>query len=227
MVDQFISVMKNFTSFSGRKILLLLISAFLFITGKAQPTVGNGSSVTFTNVNAVVQDTSAFVQWTVDGQNGITSYAIEKSVDGLNFTKIGEIPASALQTTYNWTDDNMAAPSIYYRIASIGNKVEYSKDVEVSYGNNTNGGVPDITAFPNPIAVDQAIHLQTINIPDGVYTVSLVNMSGQRIWIKDMDHTIGNTVETITPGYQIVRGMYFMTITGHDRYKFIIKVVFI
>ena|GEM_PF-4283724 len=221
--------MKNFTSFSGKKILFLLISAFLFITGKAQPTIENGSSVTFTNVNAVVQDTSAFVQWTVDGQNGITSYTIEKSVDGLNYIKIGEIPASALQTTYNWTDDNMAAPSIYYRIMSIGDNtnVEYSKDVEVSYGNNTNGGVPDITAFPNPIAAGQAINLQTTNIPDGVYTVSLVNITGQKIWVKDMNHTIGNTVETVTPDFQVVRGTYFMTITGHNRYKFIIKVVFI
>lgn len=214
---------------------MLLISISLFITGKAQPALENGSSMTFTDVNAVVQDTSAFVQWTVDGQSGITSYAIEKSVDGLNFIKIGEIPASALHNTYNWTDDNMAAPSIYYRIMSIGNnmnignntKVEYSKEVEVSYGDNNNGGVPDITAFPNPIAAGQAIKLQTTNIPDGIYTVSLVNMTGQRIWINDMNHTIGNTVETITPGLQIVRGTYFMTITGHNRYKFIIKVVFI
>jgi hypothetical protein len=220
--------MKNFRSFSRRKILLLLISTFLFITVKAQPTVENGSSITFTDVNAVVQDTSAFVQWAVDGQSGITSYAIGKSVDGLGFIKIGEIPANALQTTYNWTDDTVAARSVY-RIMSIGNnaKVEYSKEVEVAYGNSNNGGVSDITAFPNPIAAGQAINLQTTNIPDGVYTVSLVNMDGQKIWIKDMDHTIGNTVETITPDFQIIRGTYFMTITGHNRYKFVIKVVFI
>jgi hypothetical protein len=221
--------MKNFRSFSGRKILLLLISVFLFITGKAQPTVENGSSLTFTNVNAVVQDTSAFVQWTVDGQNGITSYAIEKSVDGLNYIKIGEIPASTLQTTYNWTDDSTAAPSAYYRIMSIGDntKVEYSKEVKVFYDNNNNAGVPEITVFPNPVAAGQAINLQTTNVPDGVYTVSLVNMEGQKIWTKNMNHTIGNTVEIITPDFQIVRDTYFMTIVGHNRYKFIIKILFI
>jgi hypothetical protein len=220
--------MKTFIPFSARKFPLLLLGTFLFITSHAQSTVENGSSVTFTDVNAVVQDTSAFVQWTVDGQSGITSYEIEKSVDGLNFMKIGEIPASAIQNTYNWTDEKTAAPSIYYRIMSVGDDVQYSKAVQVSYGDNDNGGVPDITAFPNPIpAADQIIHLQTTNIPDGVYTVSLVNIAGQRIWIKDMDHTMGNTVETITPDFQVVPGTYFMTITGYNRYKFIVKVVFV
>jgi hypothetical protein len=52
-------------------------------------------------------------------------------------------------------------------------------------------------------------------------------MAGQRLWIEDINHAMGSTVETITPGIQIVAGTYFMTITGHDRYKFIIKVLFI
>jgi hypothetical protein len=188
------------------------------------------ASVTFVKVSAVEQnDDQAIVQWTVSNQSDISSYEIEKSTDGINYIKVGEMPPYAgnnAMLTYNWTDGDFNGASIYYRIAGIETSAGpvYSREIPVGYGNNNNSGIPDITVYPNPVS-GQTVHLQTMNIPDGVYTVSLVNEAGQTMWIREMDHTEGNTVETIDIGSGMQAGTYFMTVTGHNGYRFILKIL--
>jgi hypothetical protein len=217
----------------NKRIALVLIFIFLLIVAEAKAgsiIQHNRYSLTFINVTAVpLVDSGASVKWTVERQANTGLYEIEKSIDGINFIKIGEVPfieSSTLQTSYDWNDTNAIAPSIYYRVVSIDNKadMEYSKEVQVSYADIDNGGIPDITVFPNPVPANQMIKLQTINIPDGVYTVSLVNTAGQVVWVQELDHTGKNSVETIAEGFNIPAGIYYMTITGHNNDRFNLKI---
>jgi hypothetical protein len=220
------------SSWFGKKVLLILVSMCMLISAYAAIPIPANQRDTIIDLKAVSQDTDdqAFVQWSAADQADISSYAIEKATDGVNYIKVGNIPATGNNTsliTYNWMDTNTVSGSTCYRILAIGNTgVVYSKEVEVAYGNTDNGGIPDITVIPNPIT-GETMRLQMINIPDGVYAALLVNAAGQVVWLKDIDHTVGNTFETIGLDSHMQAGPYYMTITGHNNYRFILKVYYV
>jgi hypothetical protein len=218
-----------------RRICFTFIGVFIFLVDFAagnlnnRITTGPIDTETFIDVQGFLQNTNnAYVQWHVSDQNDIASYDIEKSTDGLNYIKVGSVPVARTNISdYNWTDEDLMQGATFYRIRAVENdgREEYSRKVTIAYGNTDNSGIPDITIFPNPVSTNGTIGLQTTNIPDGVYTVLLVNESGQAIFTTQLDHTEGNTVETITTNTSLQSGVYFMTITGRDNAKFILKAV--
>ena len=76
--------------------------------------------VTFISVDANIQNNNAIINWEVANQKSISNYVIEKSIDGLDFTTIGNQLASVLSgtLTYQFVDVNFSQ-NAYYRITSV------------------------------------------------------------------------------------------------------------
>ena len=119
------------------------------------------------------------MQWNVENESGIQQYEIEKSADGINFSKTGIVPAlNKGAANYEWTDEQPFEGYNYYRIRSVGRdgKINYAAIVKVQIGKIT----ANISVAPNPVA-DGFIHLQFKNQPPGIYTSKLFNSLGQLI----------------------------------------------
>jgi len=103
---------------------------------KTQITIPNPLPVTWVSFTAVKQSNSVVLEWKTTAEVKNKEFEVEKTTDGVQFVKIGVVPASSqmLSTyTYNFTDATMVGGTVYYRLKQIdldGN-YSYSKTVQV------------------------------------------------------------------------------------------------
>jgi hypothetical protein len=175
--------------------------------------------VTFTSVNAAQQGKNISVEWKVSNQNNIKQYNVERSTDGINFSKVSSMAAygsNGNSATYNWVDMNPFAGNNFYRIRSIGidGDIKESKIVMVKIEKVN----PAITVYPNPVINGKATILFT-DMEKGVYHLSLINRLGQTIFIRDINYSGGTAANSIIFGKHIAAGNYRLLIINPDNSK--------
>jgi endonuclease I len=104
--------------------------------------------VTITDFTAVKHTESVLLNWNATYETNFKQYDIERSIDGTNFYKIGEIAGRNL-SNYSFNDDHLPNGSIaYYRLKmiDIDGKFKYSKIIAVRLNNNFSNAL----VYPNP-----------------------------------------------------------------------------
>ena len=151
--------------------------------------------VSFTEVNAVVNNKNAIVNWKVSNELNINNYKIERSANDSTFNEIGTVAASGNTTTvksYSFTDIAPLSGINYYRIKSIGlsGEVKYSKIVKVVFNNDKVA----FTISPNPVNINRELALDVKSIPSGKYDIALYDFSGRKVYTSSWRKTDNNNV---------------------------------
>ncbi|RZM04050.1 MAG: hypothetical protein EOO88_56180, partial [Pedobacter sp.] len=109
--------------------------------------------VRWLSFNGIIVDKNAQLQWSTADESHTSGFAVERSTNGTNFTKIGTVSAYNSRGThyYNYTDagfNKMVASKIYYRITQfdIDGKQSYSKIISLGKTSESNAGIS-----PNPV----------------------------------------------------------------------------
>jgi len=176
--------------------------------------------VTFTQISADRQGNSntVTVGWKVAEQNGISSYAVERSTDDINFTVIGTVPAKAgsSSSSYSLIDGNAPDGISYYRVEGLGTggSTEYTNVVEVPAlgGNST----PGISVNPNPVTGGH-INIGLLNQPAGVYSIRLLDISGQIVYGTTLSHGGGSSTQGIDISSVLAAGVYKLEVVSPDK----------
>lgn len=169
--------------------------------------------VTFTQVKAAPQSNGIKVEWDVANEEDLASYEVERSNDGVSFTRIGsKAPLNQQKAvTYQWLDANPFDGTNYYRIKSVDSDgtYQYSTTVRVTLDNKTGG----IRVFPTVIT-QQNVTVEIKNQPQGVYQVNLTTTAGQIIHSSSIRYTGGIASRSIEFGKQMLAsGTYFLVLT--------------
>jgi hypothetical protein len=175
--------------------------------------------VTFTSVKALLQNDDVKVEWKVENERNIKQYEIEKSADGNLFTTMAVVLATANNggsASYPQTDTHPLEGYNYYRIKSvdINGQIAYSNVVKVLHGNENK----KIIVYPNPIQ-NGIINLLFENQPGGMYTIRILNKSGQLILVQQVQHLDGTAIEHIALRKFISQGLYLLEILKPDDTK--------
>lgn len=91
-------------------------------TDQVVVTVSVTAPVTLLSFNGVMQNKSSLLKWIVQNEINFDKYEVERSVDGLRFTKIGEKKAlgSTVSSSYKFTDNNLPQEEmVYYRLKML------------------------------------------------------------------------------------------------------------
>ena len=176
--------------------------------------------VTFKTVKAYQK-----VEWTVENEINIKNYEVEKSADGVTFTKVNitiATGANRISSAYGWLDAKPLSGNNFYRIRSIGidGKMDYSSTVLVKMGNQASG----IRIYPNPVT-DGIIGAEFKNMEAGIYSVRLLNDRGQTILSKTINHSPGTSMEQIQPDYKMLAGIYQLEVMAPDKTITVVKVI--
>jgi hypothetical protein len=170
--------------------------------------------VTVSSLKATPVSNQVKVEWNVSNESGMSQYEVERSGDGLRFTKQTSVAALNTGTAgYNWVDPYVLPGYYYYRIRCINKdgKIQYTGIVKVLIGD----GKPSITIYPNPIT-DGIINLHLNNMPAGKYGIRLMNQLGQVVVSKQIERMAGSTSETIKWNYNLSHGIYRLELTQPD-----------
>ena len=181
--------------------------------------------VTFKTVKAYQKANAIAVEWTVENEINIKNYEVEKSADGVTFTKVNitiATGANRISSAYGWLDAKPLSGNNFYRIRSIGidGKMDYSSTVLVKMGNQASG----IRIYPNPVT-DGIIGAEFKNMEAGIYSVRLLNDRGQTILSKTINHSPGTSMEQIQPDYKMLAGIYQLEVMAPDKTITVVKVI--
>ena len=127
----------------------------------------------FTSFTAERQTPNALLNWVTGTPGTLSSFTVQRSSDGANFTNIATIPAYTPQSAYTYTDRNIPATRIYYRIRAneLSGQTVFSTIRSLDAGDAS----APIQVYPNPV-VNGAF---TLTIPGtSLKTVSIYNSNG-------------------------------------------------
>ena len=169
--------------------------------------------VSFTGIRAKREDKKIKVEWDVSGEMAINKYEIEKSADGIHFSKIStQTPIGNDGRNYNYLyyDASPFNGFNFYRIHSVGNSGDekFTSIVKVWYENQK----PTFLISPNPVTGNKVI-ITFNNQAAGVYELQLFDDLGQLIISKSINHS-GVPVSTysLEPQMILAAGVYMINI---------------
>lgn len=125
------------------------------------------------------------------GDNGV--FYIGKSRDGISFDTIGSVAASAGETEYTFTDRDITAPKLYYRImaVNVSGVVLYSTVALIE--SNVSG---QLQLFPNPAGSNTTVTLLIPAPSSANARISLISMAGQVLSTRVAALTAGSNTLT-------------------------------
>jgi hypothetical protein len=164
------------------------------------------------------QGTNAMLNWTTVTEINTDHFEIERSFDGISFSKVGSKAAagnSTDQLNYQFADPigSLSASVIYYRIRTVDQdgKVSYSNIVALRVG----GTVKGFNVYPNPFVGDLRIELDAAKA--GAVTVRISNAAGQMVYNRSSMVQKGNNVLVIASELSALqRGTYFIELISED-----------
>lgn len=225
-------------NFSGSRTLLSVIDTTVVnfsVTSDAASVATNRFMVVFgaigplpidvITITAQVKNNGVEVKWTSKTETDMDRYEVERSVDGIQFSKQNITTAignSSIPVIYNWFDAAPAKGNNFYRIKAFDKNglTKYSAVVKV-----TIAGLPTgISINPNPVT-GSTIGLQLNNIDKGTYTLILYNNLGQNVYQTLVHHTGGTTFKTIPLSKALANGTYRLSLTGINGERFITQII--
>jgi hypothetical protein len=143
---------------------------------------GTPLPVTLASFGAATRGTAVAVSWTTVSEQNSASFEVQRSTDGRQFKRIGQVAAAGNSQTikaYQYTDATPVSPISYYRLKQIDlNGHEAYSPVAIVRLAGATTALP-LSIYPNPI-VDQAT-LQWNAPTAGPSRWSLMSTTGQVI----------------------------------------------
>jgi hypothetical protein len=179
--------------------------------------------VTITDITAqLLTNKTVAINWISANEVNLASYNVQRSLDGSNFSTIGEVAAKG-SSTYNYNDDlsfiNTQATTLYYRLEAVDNNgsKSYSKVVNCQLSVASTS----INIYPNP--VQSRIHAQIIATKASKAQISVIDAHGKVVATKKTAVAIGTNTVAI-PATQLPAGNYILEIeiaSGKQQQRFV------
>jgi hypothetical protein len=170
----------------------------LLITGNAAVLPQNLFSFT-----ASKDDNKVRLNFTTTNEFKVTSFEVERSLDGSSFTKIGTVNGEGANGQYAYIDVQPLPSINYYRLKMISQNgsYSYSKTVSIRYDKNAS-----ITIFPNP--AKDMITVQ-LHMPAGVISLQIIDGMGRKVKTMTLRST-GSTLSTAIDISGLAGGQYYI-----------------
>ena len=185
---------------------------------------GYGATQTFTTLGVVLpingieikvrrQGGNVIVNWSTQSEQSSAFFDVERSYDGIAFTKIGQVNAAGYSSTprnYQFTDVDAAKSLIFYRLKLVDADGSYRLSL-VRLVTRQDGNKQDFLLYPNPAISNVNIALNEAAAED--MQVQVINQMGQ---------IVGTT--RLIKGMQLIKldisklpkGIYSVKITGNE-----------
>ncbi len=183
------------------------------------PDTGPGADATITALNmfplpvtlyelkATPKGSGIEVSWNVSMESDMVRYEVERSNNGVNFTKVGEVRAVNSMQLYKYIFGDVAPNSgaNFYRLRLIDQNAapKYSLIVKVDLA----GKHSAVAIYPNPV-FQQAITLQMNDMNRGTYALELYNHAGQLVYTKMIHHEGGSVTRSLSLPAGLAKGVY-------------------
>ena len=183
--------------------------------GQVVVTVTGVLPVKFGNIKAIEKQNGIEIEWKVYSEENVNRYQVERSMNGITFSALGDVPARNVNiaTNYYFFDANPLPGLSFYRLKSIDidGKYGYSTIIRV----NLNKQVKDISLYPNPVK-GEFVSFQAAGLSKGDYKIQIFNSNGMRVLEQGLTHSGGSINQTLKLPAGISPGFYFLQMINDE-----------
>ncbi|WP_462250503.1 T9SS type A sorting domain-containing protein [Ferruginibacter sp.] len=167
----------------------------------------------FISFDAVENNNSINLKWTVENEVNVNRYEIERSSDGVNYFKVNELQSnsnSANIKSYSITDNValITAERFYYRIKQYdtNGNFYYSKIISVKRNNKT----ASLLLYPNPVTAN--LFVNVVNYTTDKATVAVIDAAGAQVILQTVQLSNGNNSFTVDGVEKLAKGVYQLSV---------------
>jgi len=158
---------------------------------------------------------NAELKWLTASEKNNSHFNIERSKNGTDFEIIGTVAGkgnSATTTSYDYTDLQIPNINLFYRLQQVDadGKTTLSQVVMIK---STTELSSSLAIYPNP-AIHNTVTLSFQNIPAGQYSISILSVSGSRIYQKTFDHRTPNETTQLYLNKNPALGLYMVIVSN-------------
>jgi hypothetical protein len=176
--------------------------------------------------NAQNRSGDAYLTWATAAEINSERFDVERSVDGTNFIKIGQVAAagnSSRTLTYDYTDKDINALGvsvIYYRLKQVDadGRFEYTSIVSIDVAAERNI-FHVLSVYPNPFTDHMGVSFYSP--AQKPVKISLYDIRGALVSEEETNSSAGINVYNVTNAENLAPGMYTISIsTGLENYSY-------
>jgi hypothetical protein len=161
------------------------------------------------NINLALGANGVEINWVSNLNAG--TFEIERSVDGIHFDKIANLPATLSNSNYSYADkDLQAGNQLYYRLR-VCNSSRLCSYSDTKTIRNINGSSFKVY----PLSAQNAIRVMYNAKADGELSIVLFTASGSEVYRQKIVATRGPNDFTITPG-NLPAAIYVLQVTDGE-----------
>lgn len=184
--------------------------------------LGGALPVSFIRFAATKANNDVVLDWKVGNQQGVSKYEVEKSADGRTFVTVASVTAADGQDVYSWTDNNVIAPKLYYRVRAVEADGSSKLTDIASIVTNKQAGIKLVT---NLARANEAVKLEFVGQQAGKYNIRLVNSLGQVMYRNFISYVGGSGYQQFTIPSQLAGGTYQLEIVTPGKTKSVQRLV--
>jgi hypothetical protein len=160
------------------------------------------------NFTGNIINDNAILKWTSEGETNLKEYEVEKSLDGINFSRTGIVATTndINGSDYSFNDPEPISSVVYYRLklpSLSGNDTKYSKII-VLYNKNALLNVSVVNPFKANLKIN-------IFLPeDGNVVFNLYDVFGKIVSKKNIQLSKGTSRLTLDDVERLSSGMYIL-----------------
>lgn len=156
---------------------------------------------------------NANLQWQTATENNFEHFELERSSDTRSYNLIASLAAKGNNSQYNYTDNDVPAGDIYYRLKIVDANKDYSYSKVIKVSNDCIRKT--ISFYPNPVKENV-----TITGLKGSNTIYLSNSLGQ-VLIRE---TSAKDIKNLSTA-RLAPGIYMITVQDENNNKYNFKMV--
>ncbi|HEY4109409.1 zinc-dependent metalloprotease [Puia sp.] len=181
--------------------------------------------ITLLQFSGRLDNDDAVLAWSTSFEQNSAGFEVDRSYDGLHFSKIGYVPAAGNSTTekdYTFTDPSLTTDSNFYQLKeiSLDGRATYSKVILVRDPHAS----PSFTVLPNPFTTD--IDVAFGHVPAGSIQIRVLDITGRELWRQTSARYDGNRIHVGLSGTRLASGVYLLEVrsaTGTETQRIIKK----
>jgi hypothetical protein len=167
--------------------------------------------VSVINVQALPIKTYNAINWQTTEEINVKSFIVEKSIDGINFSVIGNVIANGNNSSYNFKDYAIEKKSVYYRIVIVNSDGKIANSNIVKLTNDISTAA--IKCYPRLAQSKITIEWYASDNTNAIVTI--MDAVGRVVFNKNFANTIGinkNDVDIIN----LKAGQYFVRVNNDN-----------
>ncbi len=164
--------------------------------------------VSLLNFNGALINDKAVLRWTSENENNLLAYEVEKSLDGIHFTKVGKVPVlnDRGSSAYTFNDPQNLVNTTFYRLKLLNKNTSEYKYSKIASVYNTGGSFAITTVNPFKNSIKMNVFVPS----EGIIEFNLCDIFGNVVKKKTLELYKGNSQQTLDDLYNLPTGIYIL-----------------